>query len=532
MSLLFGYASDLELVEENVDMDGNRIFDLPDPTEGSEPVTKGYADKHYSGGGGDKGDTGPQCPKGDKGDTGPQGPQGPAGPQGLQGPAGLQGPQRQTGLKGHKGDTGPRGPKGDKGDPGPKGDKGDPGLGGLRGLQGPPGLTGPRGRKGDKGDTGSKGDKGDLGQQGPEGPQGLQGPEEDKGDVGFDGPRGLQGMQDLTGPRGRKGDKDDKGDKGDKGDTGAGFTTSGVTMSGNIDISTNKVTDLGTPTNNANAAMKKYVDDKECKFEDGTTATSDVDLRTSASGSEFYDDLTFKANAKCKDLNVLSSSDAIVDKNSLETGRLVGIQSLSSVVTSLITNSTKHELLITKGIPTSSTIITKHHSLNGNPTLTKDSDSVTLSISFSNDLPKGIYKYVFDVHFSSSGNIKVFLFAECGGVGYKTTPWYTHWNNNYQGNERQNNLLGGYFHRGYGVGIYFSGELRHFGNYLTNFGIFHALNSAGVFNEFLMQRLEKTASEPKLFGLNMTWIFENETPNQALNMTDDSYFYIGGVIGI
>ena len=99
MSQLFGYASDLELVEQNVDMDGNRIFDLPDPTEDSEPVTKGYADKHYSGGGGDKGDTGPQGPKGDKGDTGPQGPQGPTGPQGPQGPTGStwdQGDRRET----------------------------------------------------------------------------------------------------------------------------------------------------------------------------------------------------------------------------------------------------------------------------------------------------------------------------------------------------------------------------------------------------------------------------------------------------
>ena len=48
-------------------MDGNRIFDLPDPMEDSEPVTKGYADKNYVGGGGA---VGPQGPKGDKGDTG------------------------------------------------------------------------------------------------------------------------------------------------------------------------------------------------------------------------------------------------------------------------------------------------------------------------------------------------------------------------------------------------------------------------------------------------------------------------------
>ena len=71
MSLLFGYASDLELVEQNVDMDGNRIFDHPDPTENSEPVTKGYADKHYSGGG--SGATGPQGPRGQKGDKGDAG---------------------------------------------------------------------------------------------------------------------------------------------------------------------------------------------------------------------------------------------------------------------------------------------------------------------------------------------------------------------------------------------------------------------------------------------------------------------------
>ena len=51
MSLYIGYESNLEYVEENIDMDGNRILDLPDPVEDDEPVTKGYADKHYSGSG-------------------------------------------------------------------------------------------------------------------------------------------------------------------------------------------------------------------------------------------------------------------------------------------------------------------------------------------------------------------------------------------------------------------------------------------------------------------------------------------------
>ena len=67
MSLLFGYSSNLEIIEEDIDMNGNKIIDLPSPTSNSEPVTKGYADTHYSG------RSGQQGPKGDKGDTGPQG---------------------------------------------------------------------------------------------------------------------------------------------------------------------------------------------------------------------------------------------------------------------------------------------------------------------------------------------------------------------------------------------------------------------------------------------------------------------------
>ena len=110
-------------------------------------------------------------------------------------------------------------------------------------------------------------------------------------------------------------------------------------MSGNIDMGDNKITNLKTPTSNTDAATKKYVDDNEAKFKVGTTTTSaDIDLRKTNSDSEFYDDVTFKAKSKCKDLNVLSSSDEIVNKNTLKTGGLVGIQSLNFVVQGLLTN--------------------------------------------------------------------------------------------------------------------------------------------------------------------------------------------------
>ena len=77
-----------------------------------------------------------------------------------------------------------------------------------------------------------------------------------------------------------------------------------------------------------------------------------------------------------------------------------------------------------KGKPTSKTIIYKHPFLSGNPTMMTDSDSVTLNISFTSDLPNGIYKYVFDLYFSATKSIKVFLYGECRGVGYKANTIY------------------------------------------------------------------------------------------------------------
>ena len=62
MSLLFGYSSSLETIGEDINMQGNRIINLPGPASDSEPVTKSYADTHYfSGGGG--GQRGPQGPR-------------------------------------------------------------------------------------------------------------------------------------------------------------------------------------------------------------------------------------------------------------------------------------------------------------------------------------------------------------------------------------------------------------------------------------------------------------------------------------
>ena len=90
--------------------------------------------------------------------------------------------------------------------------------------------------------------------------------------------------------------------------------------------------------------------------------------------------------------------------------------------------------------------------MNGVPSVTKDSDSVTLDISFTNDLPR---------------------------VGYKANTIYEHWNVTLQGNDTQANANGGFFHRGYGLRLTFLGEFRHFGDHVRGFGVSYSMNSGG-----------------------------------------------------
>ena len=56
------------------------------------------------------------------------------------------------------------------------------------------------------------------------------------------------------------------------------LTDAGFVMQDSIGMGGPTVINIGTQTNDTDAATKKYVDDKKCKFSDGTTNTSDVDI--------------------------------------------------------------------------------------------------------------------------------------------------------------------------------------------------------------------------------------------------------------
>ena len=160
-----------------------------------------------------------------------------------------------------------------------------------------------------------------------------------------------------------------------------------------------------------------------------------------------------------------------------------------------------------KGKPTSFTTIYKDPDVNSNPTFTSDLSSVELTVSFNNDQ-----------------QIKVFLYGECGGAGYKATTWYDHWDSQSRGGSTQSNASGGYFLRGHGTHIYFSGEFRNFGDRLVNFGKAYAINKA--LHTILIQKLNKNSDQTKLLGLSMTWLFQNETAGNNVSLDTSSYFYI------
>ena len=288
------------------------------------------------------------------------------------------------------------------------------------------------------------------------------------------------------------------------------LTHGGFVMNDNIGMGGHTVTNLGTPTNNLDAATKKYVDDKKCKFKDGTTTTDIVDLRYDSTNNRFtfHNDIGF-LKAYGTEINSSSLPATLVTLNSLQSGGLLGINSFSPLITGLF----PHRLVMAKGNVANFTVIHKDQTVfdtNG-VSLTSYASGIELDVSFKTTLPNGIYKYIFDLFLTSAQNVKVFLYGECGGSGYKATTTYEHWSGTAHGTSKQNNVADGYFHRMHGSHIHISGSFRNYGKKIINYGRASAMNETGAYNEFVLQNLTANSDEPVVLGSNMTWEFENET---------------------
>ena len=514
MALAYGFSN--TEVNSNKDFENHfRILNLPDPTTDDQPVTKGYAGEHYSGGGGGggvgpQGPEGPQGPQGSlgtrglRGPPGSRGPQGTRGPQGPEGAQGLQGPQGDTGKKGEKGDQGPKGDQGDKGDKDDQGPKGDQGDQGPQGPKGPRGDIGNRDPKGDQGDQGPKGDQGD---QGPNGDQGA------RGTRGVQGPKGNTGQRRPQGPAGTFGgtvstDVNMAGHKlygiptptQDSDATTKKWVTddfptkteilNGFTLLGPLDMGGHKIYEVRTPTNDKDAANKKYVDDQYDQsntFKDGSTTTHQLDVRRVLSFIGIFEDVTFHSGAYLQDITAASPSNAVVNKNSLQNEVLVGLDSLVPTLKGLLHTlqeqkfDTDISLLVLKGTVASHTVEHKDSSLVNNIVLRKVGNDTQLTIHFKKDLTHGIYSYELDISSDHTSGFDIYMYGEYGGSGFRAHTLYRYWASDYlQGKDfnpvKQNNVHGGYFLRGSGKKVQFVGSFRYSGDTIVNRGKLYLLN--------------------------------------------------------
>ena len=213
----------------------------------------------------------------------------------------------------------------------------------------------------------------------------------------------------------------------------------------------------------------------------------------------------------------------LVTLNSLQRGGLLGINSFSPLIKGLF----PHRLIMAKGNVANFTILHQDQTVRTNGiSLTSYAKGVELDISFKSDLPNGIYKYIIDLFLTSSENMQIYFYGECGGTGFKATTTYEHWDGTAHGTGKQNNVADGYFLRMHGSHIHLSGSFRNYGKKIINYGKAYGMNEKGAYNEFVLQNLSANQNKRVFLGSIMKWLFDNEAAGKGITLTTESYFYI------
>ena len=204
-----------------------------------------------------------------------------------------------------------------------------------------------------------------------------------------------------------------------------------VTMLGPLDMGGHKIYEVRTPTNDKDAANKKYVDDhSDGTFKDGTTRTNQLDLRRVLSSIGVFEDVMFHSGAYSQDVTLASPSSAVVNKNSLQNGGLIGLDSLILPLKvflktlQLQTFDVDISLLVLKGTATTRTIEHKDPTLVNNVVFRKVGNDTQLTIHFKKDLEHGVYSYEFDISSDHTSGFDIYMYGECGGTGFHAQTMY------------------------------------------------------------------------------------------------------------
>ena len=159
------------------------------------------------------------------------------------------------------------------------------------------------------------------------------------------------------------------------------------------------------------------------------------------------------------------------------------------------------------------------------------------TVHFNNAVPLGIYSYDFMISSDRDDGFDVYLYGDVGKAGYKATTIYRFWgstvNSNGQqfSNKKQTDTKSGYFLRGSGKKVQFTGSFHYHGSKINNKGKPFSLNidadasNLGKTYEFMVQELEKEQNvNGDIFGKSITLLIEPDRTN--FDLKEDSYISI------
>ena len=246
----------------------------------------------------------------------------------------------------------------------------------------------------------------------------------------------------------------------------------GFTMKGPLDMGGHKIYDLRTPTSEKDAANKKYVGFQRW--------VNQVDIPRVLSSIGIFEDFTFHSGAYSQDITSASSSNAVVNKNSLQNEGLVGLNSLVPTLKGLLHTlqeqkfDTDISLLVLKGTVANYTMEQKDSSLVNNVVLKNVGNDTQLSIHFKKDLTHCIYSYEIDLSSDHAQGFNVYMYGECGGSGFSANTVYRYWSFDFFSGKDYNPIKRsthrGYFLRGSGKKVQFVGSFRYSGDTILNRG--------------------------------------------------------------
>ena len=165
----------------------------------------------------------------------------------------------------------------------------------------------------------------------------------------------------------------------------------------------------------------------------------------------------------------------------------------------------------------------------------KVNNNTEFTVHFNNTVPRGIYSYDFMISSDRDDGFDVYLYGDVGNDGYKATTIYRFWGStdNHNGQQfskkQQTDKKSGYFLRGSGKKVQFTGSFHYHGSKINNKGKPFSLNidadakNLGKTYEFLVQELEMIKNED-IFGTSITLVIEPD--RTTFDFKEDSYISI------